>query len=558
MELSANGRLDDRALTFAWMQPLPEGELRYLSSPRAAAEPAGNVEWRNDLPTPCGTGGCSRWPFVAATVDGRGMALGFDPRLPAYGRLALNGALREMHVAYDIALTAEKPSARVGFVTFPFDAADGFRGALAAYRRLFPEFNEVKVKRQGGWMPFKAISTVEGWQDFGFAVKEGDGEPGWDDANGILTFRYTEPTTWWMPASGKDGGLATMAECIARAESLAAGIGGNAAVRRHAAAWKACAMTDAEGNPYGRIRDTPWCKGIVWNLNGAPGQGTNGEFAVKIANDAFAKRYAGKFPQGVDGEYIDSSELYVTADQDFNRRNFAGMATPLTFDAATLLPCVYKGLIAYEYVRGVHERCRAVGRLVMANSTPSRWWWLAPYLDVMGTETNWNREGRGWEPPGDAWLMYVRSLCGGKPYCFLQNTDFAAFTPEMCERYMQKALAYGMYPGFFSPQASSSSHYFGDPKIYGRDRALFRKYMPLCRAVGEAGWRPVNRLLPLDAGAGVHAEQFGERYVTLFNPSTNETRSVSVPRTLELVTGCLAEGALAIPPESCRVLDFRR
>ena len=554
VDLSAHG--SDRALTFAWLQPLPKGELLYLPSPRAAAKSVGSVEQRDVTETKCGTGGCSKWPFVAAITGRRGIALGFDPRFPAYGRLTLNGTLGNLHVAYDVALTAEKPSARMGFVLFPFDTADGFRGAIEAYQRLFPEFNKVRVVRQGGWMAFKQISKVEGWRDFGFAFKEGDNEPEWDDTHDLITFHYTEPTTWWMSMKKRGGGLATMSECLEHAENLASG--GNRKKMGYVKAWKKCAIKDADGNPCGLIRDTPWCNGIVWNMNGAPGQGPEGEFATKFPKDALAKRYAGTFPLGVDGEYVDSSELYVTNEQDFNRDNFAGMATPLTFDSLTLRPCVYKGLIAYEYVRGVHDLCRAKGRLVMANGTPGRWWWLAPYIDVMGTETNWNSKKRGWRPLDDARLSYVRALCGAKPYCFLQNTDFAAFTPEMSEKFMMKSLAYGMYPGFFSAQASSSSHYFGDPTTYNRDRALFKKYMPLCKLVGEAGWRPVNRIFPLGPETGVFAEQFGDEYVTLFNPSTNETRNVSVPHASELVCGIEVEGELAVPPETCRVLKLAR
>ena len=47
-------------------------------------------------------------------------------------------------------------------------------------------------------MPFAKISEVKGWEDFGFRFKEGDNETAWDDAHGILTFRYTEPMTWWI------------------------------------------------------------------------------------------------------------------------------------------------------------------------------------------------------------------------------------------------------------------------------------------------------------------------------------------------------------------------
>jgi hypothetical protein len=47
-------------------------------------------------------------------------------------------------------------------------------------------------------MPFGRISKVEGWEDFGFMFKEGNDQTAWDDEHGILTFRYTEPLTWWM------------------------------------------------------------------------------------------------------------------------------------------------------------------------------------------------------------------------------------------------------------------------------------------------------------------------------------------------------------------------
>ena len=123
---------------------------------------------------------------------------------------------------------------------------------LEAYRRLFPEFNKVRVARQGGWMAFKPISKVEGWRDFGFAFKEGDGEPEWDDAHDLITFHYTEPTTWWMRMKERGGGLATMSECLALAEKLASG--GNPAKRGYAKAWKKCAIKDVDGNPCGKIK----------------------------------------------------------------------------------------------------------------------------------------------------------------------------------------------------------------------------------------------------------------------------------------------------------------
>ena len=549
----------DRALTLVWASQFGEGKLIWFDSPRTQRDvTAEKCDFREAMSAPCGAGSHSRWPFLAASIDGRGFAIGLDPRRPAFSRVSLHAGTRLLYAAFDVALVPEKKSARVGFVFFPFNAKDGFRGALEAYQKLFPELNEVKQTKQGNWMAFRKISKVQGWEDFGFAIKEGDNEIAWDDEHGITTYHYTEPSTWWMSIKGKEGrSQATMDECVAEAERLAEK--GN----RYARAWKACAMKDELGKFYGLIKNEPWCNGIVWNMNAAPGQGPDGEFAAKLGDDYFEKSYHGAFPEGLDGEYVDSSEMYVTAQMDFNRANFAGMDTPLTFSSGDLRPGVFKGMISYEYVRGAWRKVRALGRRTMANSTPHKWWWLAPYLDVLGTETNWGRGGK-WKPTSDADLMYARALCGAKPYCFLMNTDFKTFTYEMCEKYMQRSLAYGMYPSFFSANASSD-HYFDNPDYYNRDRSLFKKYMPLCIKVGEAGWRPVNRLLA-SASKDVITEQFGDSYATVYNLSEKPVRvtltSLSgAAEAKELVSGGAwrfdnGRRTLDIPGETVYVLSF--
>ena len=117
----------------------------------------------------------------------------------------------------------------------------------------------------------------------------------------------------------------------------------------------------------------------------------------------------------------------------------------------------------------------------------------------------------------DRELLYRRAICKGKPFCFLMNTRFEAFSSELVERYMKRVLAYGMFPGFFSHNASQG-HYFTRPELYNRDRSLFKKYVPLVRRVAEAGWEPITQAHSSDAC--VHVERFGQRYFTLFNDST--------------------------------------
>jgi hypothetical protein len=169
-------------------------------------------------------------------------------------------------------------------------------------------------------------------------------------------------------------------------------------------------------------------------------------------------------------------------------------------------------------VRGIAADVHGMGKLMMANGAPTELCWLPPLLEVMGTETDWNPGGR-WRPMSDADLLYRRALCKGKPYCFLMNTEFEKFPYELVEKYMKRSLAYGMFPGFFSHNASQG-HYFTRPELYDRDRPLFRKYVPLCKRVAEAGWEPIT--LARSSDPKVYVERFGAaspRYLTVFNDS---------------------------------------
>jgi hypothetical protein len=84
-----------------------------------------------------------------------------------------------------------------------------------------------------------------------------------------------------------------------------------------------------------------------------------------------------------------------------------------------------------------------------------------------------------------------------------------------------------MFPGYFSADASTG-HYFTRPELYNRDRPLFKKYIPLCKRVAEAGWEPVTGAL--SDNASVIVERFGTQprpcYLTVYN--LGETRQKAV------------------------------
>lgn len=526
----------DRAITLIYALPVDSGHWRWLTDPRGATDAVPPGEYMNATRFNAGANGhLSRYPFAAITRGSEGLLVGIDAGWPAFSRCGFNAATRELFIAFDLGLAPEKPAARVRLVTAKFDGRLGFRGALQRYYEIYPEYFRCRTPEQGVWMPFYKISKVEGWEDFGFKFKEGNDETEWDDAHGILTFRYTEPMTWWMKM---DKNLPrTMDAALAEARRLAD------AGRPEAKALMTSGYHDENGRFPARLLNTPWTDGAVWSINSMPAiKGDVTDWSRKWG-PAVREKFYGAARQGdLDGEYIDSSEGYVTDELDFRREHFAAAVLPLTFSPDSRKPAIFRGSIIGEYSRRMAEDVHAMGKLMMANSTPGRLCWLAPWLDIMGTEIDWHPPAeRGvkrsqatahvWRPMSDSELLYRRALCGPKPFCFLMNTHFPAWTAELSEKFMKRSLAYGMFPGFFSADASTG-HYFSQPALYNRDRPLFKKYIPLCRRLAEAGWQPVTRAR--SNHPRIYVERFGENLLTVFHDAPGAATLEPQPVTITL------------------------
>jgi hypothetical protein len=510
----------DRAITLVYAATVAREDCLWLADPRRSEPVQKGREYLDARRFAAGANGrLSRYPFAAVAGREQGLGLGIDMRVPAFYRAGYNADTQELFLAFDIGLTGEKPSAQLRLCRFSFDPAWGFRGALQRYYELFADSFACRIQKQGLWMPFASISKVPQWEDFGFRFKEGTDETGWDDQHDILTFRYTEPMTWWMAMP--KGMPRTIEAALAEARRLA-----NEKNDPAAKALVSSGYHDENGQFVALMQDTPWCNGAVWSINSMPGiVGEVTDFSNKWNPKIREQLYGPQRKADQDGEYIDSSEGYVTDELDYRRDHFAAARAPLVFSLDSRMPAIFRGLIAQEYVRAIAEDMHADGHLMMANATPDRLCWLAPHLDVMGTETDWN-PGKTWRPMSDGELLYRRAICGRKPYCFLMNTVFEDFPKEKVELYMKRSLAYGMFPGFFSHNASEG-HYFSRPELYERDRELFRKYVPLCRRLAEAGWQPITQVR--SSNPQVFVERFGDKLLTVFNDS-RETRQTTLTR----------------------------
>ncbi len=518
----------DRPLRLLFIEPIDAHPGRkWHTSPDQAID-ANAGEYLSALDCTLGRGQMGQWPVAATTQNGRGQAIGFDITQPAAYRLGMSVDAGCLYAAFDVAVTAEQPDATVGAVSYAFPAQDQpFRRALETYYVLYPEAFATRLEEHGIWMPFGYVSGIPQWEDFGFQFIEGVHESHWSGRVGLLSFHYVEPLTWWMwldPQTPR-----TAANALAIVEERAQN------GELDAVAFPNSVFEDPNGRARGFFVAAPWCDGIVWSMNSAPGLPSPNHFET-MWNDRTRQWLvdSGEGTKGVSGLYFDSIEGYITEELDYARGHFAGMATPLTYDAFGQ-PAIYKGQIVFEMLRGVADDLRAIDKYTMANTTPGRLCYLAPQLDVLGSETDWNIAGH-WGPPPRSFMLFVRALCGDKPYCLLMNSDFNVFSNELTGRYLRRCAAFGMYPGFFSPNAFDGN-YWSRPELYERDRALFKQFLPLCRRAGEAGWEPVTHAT--SSVDMVYVERFGEDLLTVFNDS-GRRRTVTIT-----LTGPMAEFASA-------------
>jgi len=538
--IAVSGRISDtsgkdRAVTLLFALPIDATGWHWGEDIRSSRVISGNAALVNAVNVGCGaTGTMSLYPLAAVYGEKEGLAIGLDMAQPAQYRLVCHPGTKQFYIAYDFGLVPEAErfpgAADFRFIIFRFDPGWGFRAAFQKYMSIFPESFRVRSSDQGIWMPFTDVSKVQGWQDFGFKYHEGNNNVPWDDEHGVLSFRYTEPMTWWMRMEKEIP--RTTAETVQIRDELARSGKGHEAIM--AQVTQPAAMWDDSGQPALTFRDTPWCNGAVWSLNPNPnlpaasGAGTEADgrprynAATVYWNNSVKQNLYGARAKGKqDGEYLDSIEGYVTTDLNFRREHFRYTSVPLTFATDSKRPALWKGLAVYEFTRWMSGEVHQMGKLMFANGVPYRLSFLCPWLDVLGTETDWLQNGK-YRPASDSQMSLWRTMSGGKPYLLLMNTDYDRFTPELVEKYFQRSLFYGIFPSMFSHNASENP-YWQNPKWYNRDRELFKKYIPLVKRVAEAGWQPVT--LARCDNERIFVERFGpdkqgKVFWTLLNDAT--------------------------------------
>ena len=293
----------------------------------------------------------------------------------------------------------------------------------------------------------------------------------------------------------------------------------------HAEYFRTSAALDKENKLIARKLETPWFPtGWAVSIN------TNPDPDIKGFNryDEVCKREM--YPalgMNVDGIYFDCLEWHWHYDMNYNRSHFGYTDYPLTFSSSLDVPrpVIWSYASEYKFIKKVAEEMHQQGKYVMGNS----FCWIpfaAGPLDVYGSELSWYIGA----DTKMARLQFARAMAYQKPVVFLLNEglDDKVFTQSPYtgyKTYFERLLFYGFFPSFFSVN-STSNIYWADSAKYNQGRSYFKKYLPLIKAISQAGWQPVTsaRL----SNKEVRIERFGgskdkDIYFTLYNPKATKT-----------------------------------
>lgn len=572
---------EDRALTMYFALPVQAVGWRWGQDIRSEPPVESDREYSNQTRVDLGaTGGMSLYPFGCVAGPSGGVGIANGALTPTISRIFYSAGRRQLVIATDVALTALSGgkvgrSARFQFTVFPLTATEapwGFRAAARRYQQLQPDAFRRRASAEGIWMPFTDPAKIQNASDFGIAYHEGDNSLKSDDERGILSFRYTEPMTHWLAMPPEMPRTYENALALLRKHAE----GGKPAEQSAARATLNSGTRDPSGRFNLEFRNEPWANGAVFVLDPNPALPATPEQPTKASlsytPEMADRMYRPDRPEGMqDGEYLDSLEGWADS-QDYDPAHLAACPYPLPFTTDTRRPVLPQWYSTYDLTRFMSVDLHRRGKLLMANSTPVRFSVYAPLLDVMGIEVNWLWADGTWHPDADDVFNLRRTMCGSKPYLLLQNTNYERFTPKYVEKYFQRCAFYAVFPSVFSADAATHP-YWEDPKLYNRDRSLFRKYIPVIRRLSASGWEPVTNARSSDPGVWV--ERYGAGLFTVFNPTpqARETRlTLEAPlpgkttSASELFSGqnIRIEGTpgksvvtLRLEPEACAVVEFK-
>jgi hypothetical protein len=438
----------------------------------------------------------SQYP-LATVAAGSALTLSQPPQPYRPCRFVYNRLTHQFYAVFDLgisAITTNFPRQVTAEIwLYRSDSAWGLRSGLAGLYGRFPSTYHRAFTNEGIWVAFADIRSITNVSDFGIAYHEIGYSPTMvkaDDTNGIPSFRYvSEPWSYWMnmPSNISNTNYASVYSYLLTQYSLGS---------VQATATLSSGIRDEAAALQFFPAAQPWCPyGAAFYLNASPFIADPVYSINKFSQDWNSTvRAVYNHPENgiLDGEYIDSFGAYGSL-PDYATNHQAGTSMPLLYTAtdSTLMTPLFFGTL--EMAQAIAGDVHALGKPIIGNAV-----FVWPYVpvgqglfDFAGSEINWFDAAGNWISPADGPLLYARALSGQRPYGYLMNTDFTKVSHAEMETYMRLCAFYAIYPSAFSADASSNN-YFEQPSLYERDRDLFRKYVPIVRAMSLAGWQPVT------------------------------------------------------------------
>jgi hypothetical protein len=461
--------------------------------------------------------GHSNRNFCTVLTGPVGLCLAMPLDRPCLSRTAYDADTQRLDLVFDFALSPDSRfpnQAEFQFLLYGCDPEWGFRDALQGYYKQFPQWFKRYIRRQGQWMAFTRLSSIDNADEFGFALQEGAPEVDYDDKLDVISAIYFTHAGMGAKIPGHDPEKDPLPSHEIQVKAVEAAFkrrtkqeGVFAAVGLHdregklaVAKWSVYAHLIAQFNldpelPYGK-----------WTL----------EQAIRRTEQAKARNGA-----VLDGFYYDG----LTTGVNYRRDHFRTAGAPVLWDPFAKRPFIYNFFSSCEFSRAAAELLRPRGQITMMNGALGSSFYVAPWLDVLGAET-------GLRIPRES-FNYIRTVIHRKPFMTLLKGNYEQRIghAEM-ELFMKRCLAYGVFPGFFDWPPSGlgpGGRYWDHAAYFERDRELFRKYQPLCLTLADAGWSPVTHAL--GSSASVPVERYGPDadgvvYLSLLNETARSQETV--------------------------------
>ncbi len=405
------------------------------------------------------------------------------------------------------------------FLIFRHDPKWGFRSALKRYYEFFPQFFVKRVRKEGLWFYAVPIKPIPHPEDFGLVYYEGFRDVDYAHRKGILIFPYIEP--WGLrqpfPKVERREDMPPYEERLRRLREWAERpsekkwAGGPQQEVARAILNSLPLLSDGKA-PYRVDKYAVWAQ---WWL-------TNTDPDLPLPNRAsVCKKYrVDPFLHVADGIYFDSVSLRLGDYENCRPEHIACADHPLAFSLETGRPVLVGFISHYEFIEWLANYLHERGKLVLMNLFPYAYRFYAHFGDIIGSEVGSGGRRRNLadvEPPERCNVR--RTLAYKKPVCnLLQEGNFHKPVPplsqEEVEQYIKHQMFYGFYPGIATiggeerPGYIGWKRYFGAPEQYERDRELFKRYIPVIRALSRAGWEPITGAKTSDPF--VFVERFGE------------------------------------------------